>query len=242
MGDQPSSKVLIEGTGDTVAQGQRISLDYVVISGADGSTVNTTWGQQPLTVTADDTLQPTTVKDALIGAKVGSRVATAFDEQGQWILVIFDIRSATTLPTSASGEAVPPVAGLPTVAVTDGKPVVTIPPGTDPPTSLVVQPLIKGTGPVVKAGDTLTVQYTGVIWGSGKVFDSSWDRGAPVDFPVGQGQLISGFEEGLIGQTVGSRVLLVIPPDKGYGAQGNQQAGISGTDTIVFVVDILAAS
>ncbi len=63
-----------------------------------------------------------------------------------------------------------------------------------------------------------------------------------VDFPVGVGQVIPGFDEGLVGQTIGSRILLVIPPEKGYGAEGNQQAGIAGTDTLIFVIDLLLAS
>ena len=106
----------------------------------------------------------------------------------------------------------------------------------------MVQPLIVGDGPAVESGQTVTVQYVGVKWSDGSVFDSSWERGEPVDFPVGTGGVIAGFEEGLIGQTVGSRVMLIIPPDKGYGEQGNTQAGISGTETLVFVIDILAAS
>ena len=106
---------------------------------------------------------------------------------------------------------------------------------------LVSQALIKGTGPVVAAGQTITVHYTGVIWGSGKQFDSSWDRGSPVNFVIGKSQVIPGWDEGLVGQTVGSQVLLVVPPDKGYGTAGQSSAGISGTDTLVFVVDILDA-
>jgi peptidylprolyl isomerase len=119
-----------------------------------------------------------------------------------------------------------------------GKPTIKVPKKTAP-TQLVVQPLIKGTGSVVKAGQTISVQYTGVIWDTNKKFDSSWDRGQATDFPIGSGQVISGWDEGLVGQTVGSQVLLVVPPDKGYGAQGQAQAGIKGTDTLVFVVDML---
>jgi peptidylprolyl isomerase len=133
------------------------------------------------------------------------------------------------------------VEGLPTVKLAmAGKPTITVPSSTAPDT-LVVQPLITGTGPVVTAGQTISVHYTGVIWDSGKKFDSSWDRGAPVDFLIGEGQVIAGWDEGLVGQTVGSQVLLVIPPDKGYGEQGQPDAGISGTDALVFVVDILDA-
>ena len=115
-------------------------------------------------------------------------------------------------------------------------------PSSAPPDTLVVQPLITGTGPVVTAGQTITVHYTGVIWDSGKKFDSSWDGGAPVDFAIGEGQVIAGWDQGLVGQTVGSQVLLVIPPALGYGESGQPDAGISGTDTLVFVVDILDAA
>ena len=79
------------------------------------------------------------------------------------------------------------------------------------------------------------------IWRNGKVFDSSWTGKGSVQFPIGAGQVIAGWDEGLVGQTVGSQVLLVIPPDKGYGSGGAPQAGIKGTDTLVFVVDILSA-
>jgi peptidylprolyl isomerase len=104
-----------------------------------------------------------------------------------------------------------------------------------------VQPLIKGAGPVVQAGQTITVHYTGAIWATGKTFDSSWDSGTPAEFSIGTGEVISGWDEGLVGQTVGSQVLLVVPPDKGYGATGSSDGTISGTDTLVFVVDILDA-
>jgi len=94
----------------------------------------------------------------------------------------------------------------------------------------------------VQPGQTIDVQYTGAIWDTGKVFDSSWKNGQSVRFPIGTGSVIAGWDEGLVGQTVGSQVLLVIPPDKGYGATGQPAAGIKGTDTLVFVVDILGAS
>ena len=85
------------------------------------------------------------------------------------------------------------------------------------------------------------MHYTGVIFGTGKQFDSSWDRGTPIDFAIGTGKVIKGWDEGIVGLTVGSQVLLVVPPDKGYGSNGNTSAGISGTDALVFVVDVLDA-
>jgi peptidylprolyl isomerase len=101
--------------------------------------------------------------------------------------------------------------------------------------------LIKGTGAAVKKGQSIAVQYTGVLWRTGQVFDSSWARQMPFSTPIGQNKIIKGWDTGLVGQTVGSRVLLVIPPADGYGSAGASAAGIKATDTLVFVVDILAA-
>lgn len=84
------------------------------------------------------------------------------------------------------------------------------------------------------------VNYLGQVW-SGEVFDSSFGSPSPAAFSIGTGQVIQGWDTGLVGQDVGSRVLLSIPPDLGYGAAGNPDAGISGTDTLVFVVDIIGS-
>jgi peptidylprolyl isomerase len=103
---------------------------------------------------------------------------------------------------------------------------------------LKVTPIIKGTGPEVIAGQTLTVNYTGVTYKDGKEFDSSWKSGQPAQFPVGVGNLIKGWDEGLVGVPVGSRVQLDIPADLAYGeqAEGGRPAG-----DLRFVVDVLQA-
>jgi peptidylprolyl isomerase len=92
----------------------------------------------------------------------------------------------------------------------------------------------------VQKGQTISAQYHGVLWKDGSVFDSSWQRGAAADFPIGVGAVIPGWDKTLVGKKVGSRVLLVIPPADGYGKAGSPPK-ISGTDTLVFVVDILDA-
>ena len=89
-------------------------------------------------------------------------------------------------------------------------------------------------------GQSIQVHYTGVRWRDGKKFDSSGDKGGPVDIQIGEGKVIPGWDKGLVGQTVGSRILLVVPPADGYGAAGKPPA-IGPKDTMVFVVDILAA-
>jgi peptidylprolyl isomerase len=103
----------------------------------------------------------------------------------------------------------------------------------------VVQPLIEGDGPAVESGQTITVQYSGWLW-DGTPFDSSWERGTPAAFGIGVQQVITGWDEGLVGQKVGSQVLLVVPPDKAYGDTPKET--IPAGSTLVFVVDVLAAS
>ena len=117
------------------------------------------------------------------------------------------------------------------------KPVLTFP-GPQAPEGLQVQVLDAGDGQVVEAGDTVVTHYLGQVW-DGQVFDNSYDRHQPLDFQVGVGMVIRGWDAGLVGQRVGSRLLLSIPAELGYGERGVPQAGIKGGDTLVFVTEIL---
>ena len=93
----------------------------------------------------------------------------------------------------------------------------------DPPTELVVQDLIVGKGKRAKAGDMVTVQYVGVLFSNGKQFDASWEGSRPgpgFDFPLGAGQVIPGWDQGVVGMREGGRRKLIIPPELAYGAQG----------------------
>ncbi|WP_315134958.1 FKBP-type peptidyl-prolyl cis-trans isomerase [uncultured Actinomyces sp.] len=117
------------------------------------------------------------------------------------------------------------------------KPVLTFP-GSQAPEGLQVQVLDAGDGQVVEAGDTVVTHYLGQVW-DGQVFDNSYDRHQPLDFQVGVGMVIRGWDDGLVGQRVGSRLLLSIPAELGYGERGVPQAGIKGGDTLVFVTEIL---
>jgi peptidylprolyl isomerase len=112
----------------------------------------------------------------------------------------------------------------------------------EPDKTLVTEVLKEGDGAEVKKGDYLTANYLGQIWRDGKVFDNSYDRGAPSSFPIGIGGVIAGWDEGLVGKKVGSRVVMSIPSDKGYKETGNEQAGIKGDDTLIFVVDLVGTS
>ncbi|MFH8626635.1 FKBP-type peptidyl-prolyl cis-trans isomerase [Streptomyces vietnamensis] len=109
----------------------------------------------------------------------------------------------------------------------------------DPPKDLKVNVISEGNGAVTKKGDALQVNYLGQAWDSTTPFDNSFDRGQPFDLTLGAGQVIKGWDQGLEGQKVGSRIEIGIPPELGYGAQG--QGDIKPNATLVFVVDILKA-
>ena len=112
--------------------------------------------------------------------------------------------------------------------------------GSGPSEDLLVEVLHEGDGPEVEPGDQIQCHYLGQVWG-GDVFDNSYDRGQALAFQIGVGMVIRGWDDGLVGQKVGSRVLLSIPSEYGYGDRGVPQAGIGGGDTLVFVTDILGA-
>ena len=140
---------------------------------------------------------------------------------------------ATTGPVPATPIADPSAAG------TFGtEPTITVPPGA-PPTQLESKDLIVGTGATAKAGDTVTVQYVGVAYSNGKVFDSSWSRNQPFQFALGEGQVIPGWDQGVVGMQVGGRRELIIPPALAYGANAPSGSGIAPNDTLIFIVDLL---
>lgn len=250
---------LTKGTGAAVKKGQRVTIDYVGVNGTDGRVFDQTWGKKPTSfvLDPDNTTNAKGLVSGLIGVTVGSRVLVAIPPDDAYgvkglpaagigptdtILIVVDLRSAGDVLTRATGTAVAPKAGLPTVKLdAEGKPTITLP-TTAAPATLRVQPLIQGAGEPVQKGQQITVKYTGVIWPGGKVFDSTWERKTFASFDVGSGRLLAGWDEGLVGQKVGSQILLVIPPDKGYGATGRSDLGIKGTDTLVCVVDILDAA
>ncbi len=130
-------------------------------------------------------------------------------------------------------------ARMPTASGVFGdKPTIAVP-STPPPDTLQRVVLSDGDGPKAVAGDWLQVNYLGQVWG-GKVFDNSYDKGSPFTIQVGaqQPMVVAGWDVGLRGVTQGSRVLLSFPPQDGYGAAG-RAPDISGTDTLIFVVDVL---
>jgi peptidylprolyl isomerase len=255
------TKTLIQGTGAKLTTADGLVGNYVAYdwSGKTSKLLGSSYTSGDKSLFVGQLLPG--LETALIGQKLGSRVLAvvpptdAFGTTGNsqegigakdTLVFVIDMDSTfgtTSVPGTQSttvGGALPTV--TPPKSGSTAGPTIAIPAKTTAPKALQVKTLIKGDGAVVKSGQDIAVQYTGVIWRTGKVFDSSWSRNQPFTTVIGEGQVIKGWDSGLVGQTVGSRVLLVVPPAEGYGTAGASTAGINGTDTLAFVVDILAAA
>ncbi|MCC2336112.1 FKBP-type peptidyl-prolyl cis-trans isomerase [Cellulomonas wangsupingiae] len=235
----PTAFVLEEGTGETVADGDLIDLHSVWVNGTDGTTQQSTWASAPEQLVVSEASLAPVLADILVDGKVGMRFVFG-QPMGEDVTTVAVAEIVAKRPGRATGTAVAPVDGLPTVTLAENGAPALEPAEGDAPTTLVAQPLIEGEGPEIAAGQTALVHYTGWLW-DGTQFDSSWERSMP--FPVenvGQAGVIAGWNEGLVGQKVGSQVMLVVPPDKGYGDE--EKEGIPPGSTLVFVVDIIAAS
>ena len=114
-------------------------------------------------------------------------------------------------------------------------------PGDAPPSELVVVDDIVGDGAQATAGSTVLAHYVGVAHSTGEEFDASWNRGEPLRFTLGVGQVITGWDQGLQGMRVGGRRTITIPPHLGYGERGAGSA-IKGGETLIFVVDLVDVS
>ncbi len=254
---ETTTRVVKAGDGPVVKNDEIVSVKYVLLNAKDASVLDTNYGKQNLGLSLGTADLLPGLKKGLANQKVGSRVLVAvppkdaFGDKGNTdikvsgtdtVLFLMDVLSVTKPLASAEGKAVKPAADLPSVKVESGKAAtITIPKGKKPPTKTVGQTLIEGAGAKVEAGQTIRVTYTGALWKDGKVFDSS--ATSPQGYfetVIGKQQVIKAWDAQLVGKTVGSRVLMVVPPADGYGAAGSPPK-ISGTDTLVFVVDILAA-
>ena len=221
--------VAVDGSGDKLADGDYVNYAVTMFDatgkqtsdqGHDGTGLN-------------EQLTSTTGIGQIFGcATVGSRIVIAAPQQdgsaGYWV---FDVLGATPGAQWCTVSDEP--GKLPEVAFdTAGKPTITIPAGTAAPAEVELSVLTEGDGAVVGEGDNVTVDYTGVKWSDGTVFDSSWDRGEPATFATTG--VVTGFKRALEGQKVGSTVLVAMPPKCGYAGTGNELAN----ETLVFVVKI----
>lgn len=249
--------VSIEGDGEQAVEGDKLNVEFTIYNGTDGKELSATeYTDTPTQFTVDETKFLAGIAKTLDCSTVGSRLVGVIPPVDSWgdagntelgvaatdsLVFVADVVSILPpVPDRADGADQDPVDGFPAVKLAeDGTPSVTIP-DADPPTELGIEVLKKGDGAEVADGATVTVHYVGVNWTTGETFDSSWGRGEPTEFATTG--VIPGFGKGLVGQTVGSQVVIVIPPDEGYGEAGQESAGIGADDTLVFVVDILAVA
>lgn len=249
--------VLKAGSGPRIGQGDSVRVALAVYDLKTGKKATATgfggMNPQPLTVDATQYL-PALVQSINCG-QAGSRVAVAAPAAdafgaagnadlgiaaGDPVLFVVDILDLlATVKDKAAGTPKKLPAGFPVVTLAaGGRPTVRIP-AAEQPTTLKIAESKSGSGDTVKSGDTVTAQYQGVIWRTGAVFDQSWGR-APANFTTDG--VVKGFATAMIGHKVGSQVVAILPPAQGYGTAGNAQAGITGTDDLVFVIDILATT
>lgn len=233
--EDPVTEVVWEGDGDPLVDGGPVLLRIYSQNGTDASVVRDDFASVPQPYLLTPEAIGTDLYTVLSGRTVGTRLLHVVETEGVPLVTSIDI-----LPTRAVGETRPPSEGLPTVAHDEtGVPTVTVPAGAAPPTTPVVQQLIRGTGDQVAAGQQVVIQFVAVKWSTGEVFDTTWGEGLlPETVTLGADQLIEGFEEGLVDLPVGSQVMLVVPPGLGFGPSGNDLSA----ETLVYVVDILAAS
>jgi peptidylprolyl isomerase len=170
---------------------------------------------------------------ALIGA---ASIAAGCGSGGSSTITVGNENKADNALVSA-GHQTSTTATTPTSGPLSTEPVVTPPTGPAPKT-LVVKDLIVGTGPEAKAGQTVTVNYVGVLFKGGKEFDASWKRKEPFTFTLGNGSVIKGWDQGVVGMKVGGRRMLVIPSNLAYGPKGSGSS-IPPNAALVFVIDLL---
>lgn len=246
--DETRTKVIIPGEGAVVAENGTVEVHYIGMNGRTGEVFDESWTSQPVAFPLDQVVPG--FKKGLEGQRVGSRVVIAMPgvdgydsmggnpqagiEQGDTLVFAVDILS--TPLAAAEGDPVQPAEGLPTVVFDGPKPKVTIPAGQPAPNQLVVQPLIKGRGKPVQPTDVITAVYQATTW-DGKVVEDTYG-GTPEQGPLNT--LIPAWQEALTDQPVGSRVLIIAPPDKAYPEDpGARNPNPAMGQTIVYVVDIL---
>ncbi|MFC0581008.1 FKBP-type peptidyl-prolyl cis-trans isomerase [Micrococcoides hystricis] len=233
-----ATRVIEAGDGEDVNDGDLLVVKTVV---ADAKTGEMLAGDVPssqlMKVTKDDAQGLTEeIYNLVENSKLGSTLAVHVPSQqtggqgGQLLIVKLEKKT----PTKIEGEVKPMPEGLPEITEKDnGEPEIAKPTG-DAPKETVAEIRKEGDGREIAKDDAVLVNYKGIKWSDGEVFDSSWERGAPV--PFGLSQVVKGWSEGLTGVKEGSQVVLVVPPKDGYGDSKGHELE---KETLVFVVDIL---
>lgn len=249
------TKTLVTGDGPKLAADDQVLTHLWIGNGfTQEQALNTYEEKKPELITLNDQVGKV-FRDAIEGQTVGSRIAVAapakdaFGEGGNpslgignedSVVIVVDLVSDVLDGPQGTDKDAPSW----TPEIVDTKDVpdhLDFAGAPEPAPRLRIAPLVQGDGAKVEKGQTIVVDYLGQVYGGDSPFDSSFSRGEPTSFTIGTGAVIKGWDQALVGKAIGSRVLLSIPPDLGYGEDGNKDAGIKGTDTLYFVIDILAA-
>lgn len=249
---ESSSWTVVEGDGDVIGASATSILQLTLVDGATGEPAISTYdeGQTPLEVSAAQIFP--SLSEALAGQSAGTRLVVASTGEdaygpdgspqigvaaGDPVVIVADVLSTdpTDVLAAPEGEELDVPATAPVIEEGDAGPTSFEVSGR-PPRELQVYTLIEGEGPEIENPSRVTANYMGEVWGADKPFDSSFERGEPSTFSVGL-SVVEGWSQGLEGVTEGSRVMLVIPPRLGYGAQDT--GDIPAGSTLVFVIDVL---
>ncbi|MGK7222071.1 FKBP-type peptidyl-prolyl cis-trans isomerase [Kocuria flava] len=245
--EEAGAKVLREGGGEELGEGDTILLQAALFKGSDGSSIGETYSQgagQVLRVEEGLKESIPEMYDALVDAREGAIIAysspqtagAAGDESTS--VEVYEV--VKKIPAGVEGEMEDTPKGLPEVTENEeGVPQIAKPEG-KAPGKLVSEYLIEGDGEEVAEGDTVVANYVGVAWSDGKTFDSSYENGTPAAFALDN--VIEGWQKGLVGKKTGSRVVLSVPVDQAYGTK--KELGEDSTypaGSLLFVVDVLAA-
>lgn len=263
---EPSGKFVVntvsKGDGAEVKKGDLVTAGYEARIWKGGRSLGSSYGDKAAAPQVIEAGAPTVIpafSQGVLGQKVGSRVLVVAPPNAAWgpkgnpevkvgpkdnLVFVLDIQRI--VPKKAEGKQKDTAADLPKVQADKAAPATITIPKNAPPKKLVADTLIEGDGPEVKKGQTVYMQYSGAAWKlnqgkpEAKLFDNSWKTGKPFVTPIGAGRVIPGWDEGLVGKKVGSRVLLVIPPEQAYGSEAKGDT-LPANSTLVFVVDILEA-
>jgi len=251
-------KTLTAGTGPVVAKGQLTSVNYTGVNARTGKSFDSSVdpqfkhvGQADFQLT-DGQLVAGFIT-GIVGQKVGSRVLIAIPPKDGYgaagnsqagitgtdtLLFVIDINGAKTPLTKAQGATVAPVAAFPAVTVANGIPTAVAKGPRAAPKAPMSEVLVRGTGSKITKGQTVNLQAVASVWRTGKTVTDTWKSGGAQSIAVGTGQLIAAADTALVGQTIGSRVVVVATPPLGVKAT----ADVTASDSIVFVFDLLAAT
>jgi peptidylprolyl isomerase len=264
-------EVVEEGDGPVLEKGDQVLTNVAISTDFSGDISYDTFGEDgALLLEVGTEKEPTQVIDLMTNliseqieagtTTVGTRIAAAVDAEEEFgdlslnlsqlgignqdgFVVVADLEAVPL--DGAEGKSSPPPSWAPEITYEKGEPTnldSSAQPKPDAKSKKLLEAVLtQGTGPVVEKGDTIVVDYIGQLYDGDKPFDDGFARKEPTTFSIGVGGVVKGWDQGLVGQKVGSRVLLQIPPALGYGKEG-QGEDIPPNSTLYFVIDVLAAA